>query len=146
MSDARQEYVSVRFASSLIEGTPVIVEIGGELDHYTAPMIEDSLAAACRPTMDLVVDVNGLQFCDCAGLSALLRTGRRCTDVDARLRLAAAQPTVMRLLSLAGTPEIIPVYPTVGAAVKAARAESRAGAAHTQADTRADNRVLRGRV
>lgn len=114
------EYASVRLASSLGR-TPMVIELDGELDYCTVPMIEDALAAACQSAMDLVLDLGGLRFCDCAGLSVLLRTARRCEAEGGRLRLAAAQLVVARLLTLARTPEVIPVYPRVADAVAAAR-------------------------
>lgn len=124
MSDPRHDYVGIRFASGL-GCTPVVIELDGELDYCAAPTVEGALAAACRPATDLVIDVSGLRFCDCAGLSALLRTAQRLEAASGRLRLAAAQPRVSRLLTLAGTPAVIPMYPVVGDAVEASRLEGR---------------------
>jgi len=127
------EYASARFSSSL-GSTPVVIEVAGELDHRSAPMVEDVLIAAGRPGMDLVVDLSGVRFCDCAGLGALLRTACRFESVGGRLRLAAAQPAVARLLALAGTPEVMGVYPRVRDAVEAVRAERLAGSATTETE------------
>ncbi|WP_244453806.1 STAS domain-containing protein [Streptomyces malaysiensis] len=51
----------------------------------------------------VVIDLGGLTFCDCTGLSALLATARTAHAGDAELRLCAVPHFLARILRLSGT-------------------------------------------
>jgi len=78
-----------------------LVVLAGELDIATAP----AASAACdtavgdNTTHSLVVDMSGVTFMDCAGLTALSRARER---LQGRLWLRAPSPTVDRILFLTG--------------------------------------------
>ena len=59
-------------------GSPLVVEIRGEIDIQSAPELRDELLRVirrCGP--ELALDLAGVTFMDCAGLNVLLATRRR---------------------------------------------------------------------
>jgi anti-sigma B factor antagonist len=69
----------------------------------------------------LVLDLDGLTFCDSAGISAFVRLRRRLSEVDGALVLARPTPIVRSVLDLTGMVELIAVTTTLDEARTAAR-------------------------
>jgi anti-anti-sigma factor len=67
----------------------VVVEVVGEVDAATAPLLDACLRSqATRPgTRDLVVDLRGASLLGGAGARAVARAGRLCRRRGARLRV-----------------------------------------------------------
>ncbi|MFJ4843354.1 STAS domain-containing protein [Streptomyces sp. NPDC088746] len=84
------------------------VTLAGELDLDTAPHVLEAVTAclAKQPT-SLCLDLTGVSFCDCAGLSSLLRarTSALRAGVDLVVEGVGSQPA--RLLTLIGADEIL---------------------------------------
>ncbi|MFD5411856.1 STAS domain-containing protein [Streptomyces nojiriensis] len=81
-----------------------VVTVSGEIDLVTSPILRDALedALAGRPHC-LEVDFTHVTFCDCAGLSALLRARAAAQQAGAAFVLVHVDaPTVIRLFDLAG--------------------------------------------
>jgi len=86
-----------------IVGRTTVVELRGEMDLLTAPVISaylDSLTAAPEP--DVVIDLQYLSFIDCSGLSVLCRARSRVRERGGRLALVLNNPQVHRTIRLAG--------------------------------------------
>lgn len=96
-----------------------VVSFTGELTVNTVQDAELALQeAAGHGHPDLVLDLSGLRFMDSMGLRALLHARRTVLAKDGRLILAALQPSVARVLDLAGLREHIAVYSTTDEALK----------------------------
>ena len=65
----------------------MVVELSGEHDMSTMPVIEPAMAAACRDGNLVVVDLSRATFIDSSVLSMLLRAHKR---IGNRLRVAVA--------------------------------------------------------
>lgn len=75
-----------------------VVRVVGELDLASASWVRDRIArAAHNPAREVVVDLSGVSFVDCAGLGALLGAQ---TQLGSRLSLRAPSVAVLRLLEL----------------------------------------------
>ncbi|MFB8172727.1 STAS domain-containing protein [Kitasatospora purpeofusca] len=103
------------------DGAAVCVLVG-DLDIETLPPAEQALdeALRTRPSV-LVVDLEQVGFCDSSGLNLLLKTRLSATAAGAELRLAAASPTVLRLLELTGADTVFRLHPSVADALAAPR-------------------------
>ncbi|GAA1535669.1 hypothetical protein GCM10009678_17650 [Actinomadura kijaniata] len=100
-------------------GQATVVSLAGELTINTVQDAEAVLrAAAGHDRPDLVLDLGGLRFMDSMGLRAVLHARRSVVAKDGRLVLAALQPTVARVLDLAGLREHITVCSTTDEALK----------------------------
>jgi anti-anti-sigma factor len=98
-------------------GGAAIVTMRGQLDVDTAPTLRaafDELAAQAAPR--IIVDLAGLDFCDSVGLSTFVVAHHRCVDQAGWLRLAASTPFLVRLLSIVGVADTVPMYATVDGA------------------------------
>jgi anti-sigma B factor antagonist len=102
-----------RFPTTWSGQTAVIVA-AGEIDLTNAESLRDALLSALNAgAPGLIVDLTATTFLDSAGVTALVRASRRASASGAALRLAATAPAVLRVLSLVGIDQLIPVYPSV---------------------------------
>ncbi|MEY9871617.1 anti-anti-sigma factor [Streptacidiphilus sp. MAP12-33] len=93
-----------------------VLHLSGELDVAAGPalLVAVGRVLARRPGRagtGLVLDLDGLTFCDAAGLTALLR-GRRLAEADgAAVYLAAPPRTLSRILVVCGLQRTFPLHP-----------------------------------
>jgi anti-sigma B factor antagonist len=107
-----QDVCSVRRAN----GTAVIV-LPEEVDITNADRVAAELASVLDAgTRMLVVDMTGTQYCDSAGLQALVRAQQRAAAAGTGLRLAASARAVLRVMQLTGADQVIDTYPDLDAA------------------------------
>ena len=80
-----------------------VLRLQGELDASNRERLRSAISGALEnhPPL-LVVDLSGLDFADCAGLSVLVWAHKRLSECGHRLVLTGAKPTVARLLHLTG--------------------------------------------
>jgi anti-sigma B factor antagonist len=109
----------------------VVVTLSGELDMLDAGLVTAGLAAAAARAPQVIVDLGGLRFIDCSGVTALVRGRKLARHAGGELRLAAPQPRVLQVLTLTRLAGVIPVHASVAEA--AAMTASARGAAPPQA-------------
>jgi anti-sigma B factor antagonist len=95
-----------------------VARLSGELDLSGAC----GLLADLRPAVEqagraVVVDLRGLTFLDCSGVTALVEAREAIQPEGVELVLAAPTRPVARLLSLTGTGRLVPIFRTVRQAV-----------------------------
>lgn len=91
---------------------PVIstVEVGGELDIATGPRLSEGVEFLLRAReARLVLDLAGVTFIDCAGLSALLAIRRVARSLGGSVSVVEASPCVRRLVRLTGLEHVLGV-------------------------------------
>ena len=86
-----------------------LLAVGGELDIATEAFLCEALAAALEVADELTVDLDGVAFADCVGISVLSRASRTAELAGKRLtvrnhpssveRIAEVVPAVRRLLT-----------------------------------------------
>ncbi|MEV0614407.1 STAS domain-containing protein [Nonomuraea sp. NPDC050404] len=76
----------------------------GDLDLASMSEFRDGLTQAmeCQRPPEVVVDLQGVSFCDSSGLNTLIWAANTVEGAGGRLRLAGAQPRVTRLLRMTG--------------------------------------------
>jgi anti-sigma B factor antagonist len=103
-------------------GGHVIVVLSGELDMLGAGLAAAGLAAATARGPQVIVDLAGLEFIDCSGITVLVRGRKLARHAGGELRLAAPRPRILRVLTLTRLTGVIPVHASVAeAAAMAAR-------------------------
>ncbi|MFF4898074.1 STAS domain-containing protein [Streptomyces sp. NPDC001068] len=96
-----------------------VVALRGELDHTTRALAGGALTPPAGATVPrTVADLSHLTFMDSAGINALIAAYRASADAQGWLRVACAQPTVLRVLQLVGIDALIPCLPTVREALE----------------------------
>src|ERR1700678_4181070 len=72
-----------------VAGRVTVVAVDGELDVDTAPRLSRQLTPLADKGSHLILDLAGLRFCDCAGLSLFLRLQRHASAVGGSLHLTS---------------------------------------------------------
>jgi anti-sigma B factor antagonist len=101
-------------------GQRSVLRLHGELDASNRDRLHNAINVALENHLSLLVmDLSGLAFTDCAGLSALVWAHKRLAGCGHRLVITGAKPAVQRLLHLTdldtylnlSNPEVIPGNP-----------------------------------
>jgi anti-sigma B factor antagonist len=90
----------------------VVVALHGDLDICDATRFARALSAAATGAR-IIVDLEGLAFIDCSGLSAIVSARKQARLGGGDLLLAAPHQLVLRLLSLTDPTGVLPVFASV---------------------------------
>jgi anti-anti-sigma factor len=83
------------------------VAVGGEIDLESGPHLHDQLCSVIQAYGPrLTVDLTGVTFIDCAGLSALLASRRAAQGLGGWVRLAEMSRCVRRLIEVTGLQQL----------------------------------------
>jgi anti-anti-sigma factor len=77
------------------------------------------LAVINRGAAMLIADMTGTASCDHSGVEAIARACQRAAINGTRVRLAVTAPVVRRVLAIEGLDRLVPIYPSVEAALVA---------------------------
>lgn len=96
----------------------LVLSITGSVDSLNADQLTNAFASPIgEGRQRLVADFAQVNYTSSAGLRSLLITVKECRRAGGDLRLAALQPQVERVLSIAGFTSIMKVYTDVPSAV-----------------------------
>lgn len=95
----------------------IVLAVAGELDLAGGPLLAEHLGKlGSNLQFRVVLDLTDLDFCDCAGLSVLLRAHRSYVAEGGWLRLSGLKPTIYRTLRITKLTRLLLCYPTIAAA------------------------------
>jgi anti-sigma B factor antagonist len=101
-----------------------VMSLRGQLDIDTAGTLGEVLDDLyLRGLTRIVVDLTDVTFCDSTGLSALVIAFHRANRAGGYLRLAGPRPFLLRVLTVVGIRETVPVYRSAAAACRGEVAE-----------------------
>jgi anti-sigma B factor antagonist len=120
-------------------GQVAVVTLPAEIDVTIADAVRDELLAVLGQGATLLIaDLSKTDFCDSAGVSALVRTYRQASTTGCSMRLVVSTLSVQRVLSITGVDRLVDIFPSVAASLAGASGSAdqaqRNGAAAT-ADT-----------
>jgi anti-sigma B factor antagonist len=103
------------------DGPVHVIAMRGELDLATAPRLCVRIDAARRAGFRrLLLDLTTAEFCDSAGLRALIGSERELAAHGRRMAVAALDDSAVgRLFALAGAHELLEIHPDCDAALTA---------------------------
>jgi anti-sigma B factor antagonist len=91
-----------------------------KLDSATASHLKAEFLILAQPDVEtLIVDLSAVEYCDSAGLSALLLAQRQMSVNGGDVRLVGLRPSVAALLQLTQLDRVFPTFETVDAALDA---------------------------
>lgn len=97
-------------------GQHAVVAMPAEIDAVNAGTVRQALLPAVGLGAAVVVlDMSGTTFCDSAGVQAIVAAYRQAAANGAQLRLVAT--AMVRILTLVGADQLVPIYPTLEAAL-----------------------------
>ncbi len=90
------------------------------LDASISPDLKGEFLLICDgKTLNLVLDLSDVEFCDSSGLSALLIAERKMREQGGVVKLAGLQKKVLSLIKISHLDRAFSIYDTVTKAVKA---------------------------
>lgn len=91
-----------------------VVELGGELDLFTAPVLRDVLRTLSGGGQHLLaVELSGLRFLDSSGLGVLVGATKRAAAGGGALCLVGASDRVLKMLRITGLLRVMPAFATL---------------------------------
>jgi len=105
------EHREVPFSVSVArpDGAEVVIAVAGEIDLTTSEDLQESFEEALEPVPGkLVVDLEGVEFCDSTGLATLVGINDRCSTQGVALSFLPS-PTIRRLASKTGLSTLLPL-------------------------------------
>ena len=99
-------------------GQVAVVTLPEEIDVTNAETVREELLSVMNQGADLLVaDMSKTNFCDSAGVSALVRTFRQASAGAGAMRLVVSTPAVQRVLSMTGVDRLVDIFPSVAASL-----------------------------
>jgi anti-sigma B factor antagonist len=94
-----------------------VLEIGGEIDVYTAPQLREELQRLVGDGVaGVVVDLSRVDFLDSTGLGVLAGIHRRLRGSEGSLRLVCNHERLLKIFRITGLDSVFDIYESVGAA------------------------------
>ena len=106
--------------STRTEGDRTIVEVGGEIDVYTAPRLREQLVdLVADGKYHLVVDMERVDFLDSTGLGVLVGGLKRVRAHDGSLRLVCTQERILKIFRITGLAKVFVIHDSADGALTA---------------------------
>jgi len=88
-----------------------VLEVGGEIDVYTAPRLRQTLIDLVEGgATDIVVDMERVDFLDSTGLGVLVGGLKRVKDKDGTMKLVANQDRILKIFDITGLSKVFPMF------------------------------------
>lgn len=95
-----------------------VLEVGGEIDVYTAPRLRERLLELVTAgTRHIVVDMERVEFLDSTGLGVLVGGLKRIRAQDGSLVLVCGQERILKIFRITGLERVFDIHPSVTAAL-----------------------------
>ncbi len=98
-------------------GERMVVDVGGEIDVYTAPKLRERLVGLINSGHhDLIVNLEGVDFLDSTGLGVLVGALKRVRAHEGTLVLVCTQERLLKIFRITGLAKVFPIYDSVESA------------------------------
>jgi anti-sigma B factor antagonist len=102
------------------ENDRTVIEVGGEIDVYTAPKLRERIIELVdEGQYHLVVDLEKVEFLDSTGLGVLVGGLKRVRGHDGSLQLVCTQERLLKIFRITGLAKVFPIYDSVESAGRA---------------------------
>ncbi len=99
-------------------GQVAVVTLPEEIDVTNADMVREELLSVMNQGAALLIaDMSKTNFCDSAGVSALVRVFRQASSSASIMRMVVSTPAVQRVLSITGVDRLVDIFPSVAASL-----------------------------
>lgn len=98
-------------------GDHMVVEVGGEIDVYTAPRLREKMVELVNAGhYNLVVDMESVDFLDSTGLGVLVGGLKRVRSHDGTLQIVCTQERLLKIFRITGLTKVFPIHDSVNEA------------------------------
>src|SRR5215208_6833914 len=88
-----------------------IIEVGGEIDVYTAPKLRDKITElVAAGVYDIVVDMGAVEFLDSTGLGVLVGGLKKVRAHDGSLQLVCSQERLLKIFRITGLAKVFVIH------------------------------------
>ncbi len=102
-----------------------VLEVGGEVDVYTAPRLRERLVELVEGgARSVIVDLSRVEFLDSTGLGVLVGALKRLRAAGGSLRLVCGQERLLKIFRITALDRVFSLFDTVEAAVAAMGADA----------------------
>jgi|SRR5690554_2405368 len=99
-------------------GERTVVEVGGEIDVYTAPVLRERLAALHEAgARHLIVDLRAVRFMDSTGLGVLVGALKRVRLSSGSLLLVIDSERVFKVFKITALTQLFDIHSTLASAL-----------------------------
>ncbi|HEY7222312.1 MAG TPA: STAS domain-containing protein [Micromonosporaceae bacterium] len=103
----------------------VVLEVGGEIDVYTAPKLRERLIELVNAGQKhVVVDLGRVEFLDSTGLGVLVGAHRRLRARDGSLDLVCPHERLLKVFRITGLDNVFDIHASVAEATGGAAART----------------------
>jgi anti-sigma B factor antagonist len=107
----------------------VVLEIGGEIDVYTAPKLRERLLElVAAGAKHVVVDLSRVEFLDSTGLGVLVGAHRRLRASHGTLSLVCPHERLLKIFRITGLDSVFDIHRSVEEATGGSTQAARTGA------------------
>jgi anti-sigma B factor antagonist len=88
-----------------------IIEVGGEIDVYTAPKLRDKITELVgNGEYNLVIDMEKVDFLDSTGLGVLVGGLKKVRAHDGSMRLICNQERLLKIFRITGLAKVFAIH------------------------------------
>jgi anti-sigma B factor antagonist len=88
-----------------------IIEVGGEIDVYTAPKLRDKITElVSNGSYNLVIDMEKVDFLDSTGLGVLVGGLKKVRAHDGSMRLICNQERLLKIFRITGLAKVFAIH------------------------------------
>lgn len=105
-----------------------VLEVGGEVDVYTAPRLRERLVELVDAgARNVVVDLGRVDFLDSTGLGVLVGALKRLRAANGTFGLVCSKEPLLKIFRITALDQVFPIYPSVEAATSTSTDETGGG-------------------
>ncbi|MRJ75354.1 anti-sigma factor antagonist [Aeromicrobium sp. SMF47] len=100
--------------TSRTDGDFEIIEVGGEIDVYTAPRLREAIVTAVEAGhTKLIIDVQRVDFLDSTGLGVLVGALKRVRADGGSLDIVCTQERILKIFQITGLDKVFGLHSSI---------------------------------
>jgi anti-sigma B factor antagonist len=105
--------VNFQISDQEIDGETHVIELGGEVDLYTAPEFKERLVQVIEDgKKQVVVDLSNATFIDSTTLGVLVGGVKRLRPIGGSLSLVCTDQNITKIFEITGLDRVFPIHKT----------------------------------
>jgi anti-sigma B factor antagonist len=105
--------VNFHIQDEAVDSDTHVIELGGEVDLYTAPEFKERLVQLIEEgKKQLVIDLSKATFIDSTTLGVLVGGVKRLRPSGGSLTLVCTDPNISKIFEITGLDRVFPIYKT----------------------------------
>lgn len=105
--------------TSRASGDRTVVDVTGEIDVYTAPVLREELASLIdAENTDILVNLTGVRFMDSTGLGVLVGALKKVRTVGGDLQLVIDQEKILKVFRITALTQVFTIHSSLDEALQ----------------------------